>query len=190
MKCVTTLSFVCLVGLASGQEAVITDAPPATNQTVITSDRLEYDYPRAIAVFTGNVLVRDADMKMWSDKMTVIMTPEDEMESVTAIGRVRIIQPGRKARCRKAIFLVDRNEVILTGNAVIEQDKDRVEGRVIHIWTDSDRMVSEPGHLVVFSKDQKSEDRGQTEAEGTQVEAGSSEGKSEGAATRPPTPDV
>jgi lipopolysaccharide transport protein LptA len=159
MKKSLFLSMLCAAGMASGQEPVsTTTVASTTNQTVITSDRLEYDYPHAIAVFTGNVLVRDKDMKMWSDKMTVIMTPEDEIESVTAIGRVIIKQPGRKARCRKAIFLVDKNEVILTGDAVVEQGKDRVEGRVIHIWTDSDRMVSEPGRLVIFSKDQEPED--------------------------------
>jgi len=125
--------------------------PPG--QTIITSDRMEYDYPRTLAVLTGNVLVRTTDMKMWADEMTVILTPEDDIESATAIGRVRIFQPGRKARCRKAIFLVDQNEVILTGDAVIEQGRDRIEGRVIHIWTDTDHMVSEPGHLVVFSED-------------------------------------
>ncbi|MBL7076942.1 MAG: LptA/OstA family protein [Kiritimatiellae bacterium] len=152
MKKLVLLLLMCMVGVAAGQEAV------ATNETIITSDRLEYDFPRALALFTGNVLVRDKDMKMWADKMTVILTPRDEIESVTAIGRVRIIQPDRKARCRKAIFLMDKNEVILTGDAVIEQGQDRVEGRVIHIWTDSDRMVSEPGHLVIFSKDQEPED--------------------------------
>ncbi|MDP6491162.1 MAG: LptA/OstA family protein [Kiritimatiellia bacterium] len=157
MKRSVLLSFVCLAGMACGQEPVSTNALPATtNQTIITSDRLEYDYPRAIAVFTGNVLVRDKDLKMWSDKMTVIFAPNDEIESVTAIGRVVIIQPGRRADCRKAIFLMDRNEVILTGDAKVVQGNDRVEGRVIHIWTDTDRMVSEPGHLVVSPKEEES----------------------------------
>ena len=90
MKKVVLFSLVCLMGVARGQEPVSTNtAAPSTNDTVITSDRMEYDFPRAIAVFTGNVLVRDKDMKMWSDKMTMIMTPQDEIESVTAIGRVR-----------------------------------------------------------------------------------------------------
>jgi lipopolysaccharide transport protein LptA len=142
------------VGLALGQETVSTNAASlSTNHTIITSDRLEYDYPGAIAVFSGNVLVRDKDLKMWADKMTVIFAPNEEIESVTAIGRVVIIQPGRRADCRKAIFLMDRNEVILTGDAKVVQGNDRVEGRVIHIWTDTDRMVSEPGHLVVSSKE-------------------------------------
>lgn len=125
-----------------------------TNETVITSDRLEYDYSRAIAIFTGHVLVESGDLRMWSDKMTVILTPGNDIESVTAIGNVRIVQPGSHARCRKAIFLVQDNEILLTGDAEMVQGKDRVEGRVIHIWTDSNRVVSEPGRLVVFPKKQ------------------------------------
>lgn len=150
------LIMMCSVGLVYGQADAPDIDPVAgapTNTTVITSDRMEYDYPRSLAVFTGNVLVRDKDIRMWSDKMTVILTPANEIESVTAIGRVAILQPGRKAFCRKAIFLVDKNEVILTGEAVIHQGRDRVAGEVIHIWTDSDRMVSEPGHLVVFARE-------------------------------------
>lgn len=182
MKRTILLYMVCLGGLAFGQDAVSTGTvAPSTNQTIITSDRLEYDFPRALAVFTGNVLARDKDMKMWADKMTVILTPSDEIESVTAIGRVRIIQPGRKARCRKAIFLVDRNEVILTGDAVVEQGQDRVEGRLIHIWTDSERMVSEPGHLVIFSKDQEPETGSRRPENGARrVEVGSPGSKSGG----------
>ncbi len=192
MKKIISFCMLCLVGVVFGREAVSTNAAAAsTNQTIITSDRLEYDYPRALAVFTGNVLVRDKDMKMWSDKMTVIMTPEDEIESVTAIGRVFIVQPGRKARCRKAIFLVDRNEVVLTGDAVIEQEKDRVEGRVIHIWTDSDRMVSEPGHLVVFPKDERPKEGDQrTENREQKPEDGSRTSEREESPSPPPTSDI
>ncbi len=192
MKKIISFCMLGLVGVVFGREAVSTNAAAAsTNQTIITSDRLEYDYPRALAVFTGNVLVRDKDMKMWSDKMTVIMTPEDEIESVTAIGRVFIVQPGRKARCRKAIFLVDRNEVVLTGDAVIEQEKDRVEGRVIHIWTDSDRMVSEPGHLVVFPKDERPKEGDQrTENREQKPEDGSRTSEREESPSPPPTSDI
>ena len=186
MKRLILLCVVGMAGMAFGQDAVSTnsvalttnsvalttngvvlpeiDVSLPTNQTVITSDRMEYDYSRSLAVFTGNVLVRDKDMRMWADEMTVIMAPEEEIESVTAIGRVVIIQPGRKARCRKAMFLVDQNEVILTGDAVIKQERDRVEGRVIHIWTDREQMVSEPGHLVVFTKE--SEDGGRKSEDG------------------------
>ena len=175
MKAALLVVMMCLAGLAYGRvgggdidvaatesaggtaglsTASVPVSPAPTNGTVITSDRLEYDFPRTLAIFTGNVLVRDEDMRMWADKMTVILTPESEIETVTAIGRVAIFQPERKAYCRKAIFLVDKNEVILTGKAVIHQGRDRVAGEVIHIWTDSDRMVSEPGHLVVFSDEQ------------------------------------
>jgi lipopolysaccharide transport protein LptA len=150
--CVAIMS---LAGVALAQETVVKPAAAATatNQTVITSDRLEFDYPRSIAEFTGNVLVEDKDLKMWADKMTVLLSPTDELESVVAVGHVRIRQPGSWARCRKAIFLVDQNEVILTGDAVIQSGKDRVEGNVIQIWTDSGRIVSEPGHLILQPKD-------------------------------------
>ena len=145
------LAIVSLASMALAQEAAVKPAA-ATNQTVITSDRLEFDYPRSIAEFTGNVLVVDKDLKMWADKMTVMLSPTDELESVVAVGHVRIRQPGSWARCRKAIFLVDKNEVILTGDAVIQRGKDRVEGKVIQIWTDSGRMISEPGHLILKPK--------------------------------------
>ena len=149
------VAIVSLAGVALAQETALKQAAAATatNQTVITSDRLEFDYPRSIAEFTGNVLVVDKDLKMWADTMTVMLSPTDELESVVAVGHVRIRQPGSWARCRKAIFLVDKNEVILTGDAMIQRGKDRVEGKVIHIWTDSGRMVSEPGHLILKPKD-------------------------------------
>jgi lipopolysaccharide export system protein LptA len=142
----------CLAAVRAGAQQ--TTAPAAgTNPTVITSDRLEYDYPRSMAIFTGNVVVEDKDLRMWADQMTVLFSPTEDIESVTAIGHVRIEQAGREATCGKAIFLLDRNEVVLTGDAVLKRGKDRVEGRIIQIWTDSNRMISEPGRLVAFPKD-------------------------------------
>ena len=85
--------------------------------------------------------------------MTVILSPTDDIQSIVAVGSVRIMQGDREARCRKAIFLVTKHEVILTGDAVIRRGRDRVKGNIITIWTDSDRMVSEPGHLVLHPGD-------------------------------------
>ncbi|NQU40460.1 MAG: hypothetical protein HQ523_10945 [Lentisphaerae bacterium] len=132
---------------------VETQQPAGTNDTVITSDQLDYDYPRAIAVFTGNVVVTDKEIKMWADQMTVILSTTDEVESITAVGNVRIAQGARRAHCRKAIFLVSQNEVILTGNAVIFSGSDEVHGKVITIWTDTNHMVCEPGRLILRTRD-------------------------------------
>ena len=58
------------------------------NKTVITSARAYFDYKRSIAVFTGDVNVVDPEVRIKSDKLTVIFDGSNDVSSVTAVGNV------------------------------------------------------------------------------------------------------
>jgi lipopolysaccharide export system protein LptA len=122
-----------------------------TNGTVITSDLLELDYRRSMAVFEHNVVVQDQQIRIEADKIVVIFDDDRTIKSVTATGEVVIYNEDRKAECERAVYLARSGEVVLTGNdARVSRGMDSVEGKRITFWIDDERVICEPGRLIVF----------------------------------------
>jgi len=150
---------------AGGEEAA------ATNRTVITADRLTFDYKRYIAVFEENVVAVDPRIEIESDKLTVIFDNTNDVKSVTAIGDVHLRTEDKTGVCRKAIYLARLGEVILLGDARLYRGKDSIMGDKITFWVNEDRMTCEPGRLIVVPEDEQAAepatvpDGGQAESE-------------------------
>jgi len=131
-------------GIAGGAEQAL-----GTNSTVITGERLEFDYKRYIAVFEENVVVEDPQIRIESDRLTVCFDGTNDVKSVTALGRVRMKSEDKRATCDKAVYLASSGEVIMTGSATLHRDKDYVSGERIIFWIDEDRMECTPGRLII-----------------------------------------
>jgi len=125
----------------------------ATNRTVITSDRLEFDYARSAAIFEGNVVVTDPAVRIESDKLNVLFSRTNTLESVTAVGNVVMNYGDKNARCDKAIYLSGKGELLLIGRVELRRGQDTVNADVIRYWLADDRMVCEPGRMVVFQQE-------------------------------------
>lgn len=124
-----------------------------TNTTVITSKHLNFDYKRCIAVFKENVEVVDPQIRIKSDELRVLFDKDNNVKSVTAVGNVRLWHGDKAGTCRKSIYLVKKGEVILMGDAVVRHAKGSLMGNKITYWPDEDRMICEPGRLVIFPQE-------------------------------------
>jgi lipopolysaccharide export system protein LptA len=137
--------------LGWGQEGV--------NKTVITSDRLTFDYKKSAAVFEGNVVAIDPRMKIESDELRVLFNKTNEVRSVTAIGNVHMKSEDKTATCNKAVYLSETEEVVLTGNARLNRGRDTVTGDRITFYLDEDRVVVEGGTQLTIFPDQNPTNR-------------------------------
>ena len=131
----------------------VANGEATTNSTVITSDRLDYNYRQFVAEFEGNVVVDDTRMHIEAEKMTVLFHKDNSIKSATAIGNVRIRQGDRRATCHRAVYLAAARQVIMTrsatAKAILTRGTDTVAGDVITFWLDDDRMVVEPGIMTI-----------------------------------------
>lgn len=100
-------------------------------KTELEADRLDYFYGENIAVFTKEVRVEDPRLDIWSDKLTVLMTSSNTMKSATATGNVKLRREDMDGVCEKAIFLAEKDEVILAGAVRLERPSDSIEGKMI-----------------------------------------------------------
>lgn len=115
-------------------------ASAATNQTVITSKTLDFDYGRMIAVFRDNVVVVDPQMRMDCDQLTVIFERTNDVKSITAAGNVRVRHQDKTATGKKGIYLAREAKVLLIGDATLARGSDVVKGNEITFWLNEDRM--------------------------------------------------
>ena len=124
-----------------------------TNVTVITSERLEFDYKRYIAVFEENVVVVDPRVRIETDHLVVCFDGTNDVKSVTALGNVRIRSEDKRGYCRKAVYVARTGEVVMTGDAKLHRSKDSVMGDLITFWLDEERMKCTPGRLIIYPKE-------------------------------------
>lgn len=120
-------------------------APEATNKTTITSDRLTYDYKRSIAVFEGNVVATDPQMRMSADKLTVIFDKTNDVKSITAVGHVTMKTEDKTANCEKAVYVAKTGEILMTGNAKLTRGSDVVTGEQINFNLNDEKVHFERG---------------------------------------------
>ncbi len=119
--------------------------------TVITSDRLTFDYNKQFALFEGHVVVTDPEMNLKSDTMTVRFTEDNEVETIVAEGHVQIIQVDKVAESGKATYDVATGKITLVDQPTVRRGKDLLEGEKIIFWRDENKMICEPrARLVIF----------------------------------------
>jgi lipopolysaccharide export system protein LptA len=109
----------------------------------ITSEKLDFDYKNRRTVFHGDVDVIQGDVHLQSDVLTVDYAQvgdQQELKEVTADGHVTITQGPKKATGNHAVFDQASRTVVLTGNAVLEEGSNQVNGDRIVVHPDESRM--------------------------------------------------
>jgi lipopolysaccharide transport protein LptA len=123
--------------------------PKPKGETVITSNRLEYDYQEAVVLFEENVKVQDPQFTMTADRVLVFLEGTNDVRQVRALGNVILVSEGRSARCAQAVYTRADGKIVMTGDAVLQRAKDQIWGKEIVIWVDDQRMECRPARMVL-----------------------------------------
>jgi lipopolysaccharide transport protein LptA len=119
-----------------------------TNCTVITSDRLSYDAEKKTAVFDGNVEVRDPQMNLNAEALTILFSEDHQMESIQARGQVKISQKDIIGEGDEAVYYMREGKVVLTGKPRIRRKNDELSGEIITFYRETGRMICEPNAVL------------------------------------------
>ena len=144
---------------ASGIAAAETDPAAAAEKkeeqaTVITSEKLTFDYQKQYAVFEEDVEVTDGDMRLNADKLAIWFNDKNEITLIKAEGNVRIVQQDKAAHAGEAVYEVDTGKIVLTVNPRLQRGRHYLEGDKIVYWRDQDLLVVEPEpRLVIYPDD-------------------------------------
>ena len=127
----------------------------APDATVVTSDKLTFDYLKKFALFEGRVLVNDPRLQLSADRLTIVFTEAGGAETIKAEGKVLLTQGDKKARADVATYDVESGKIVLAGGPPqMMQGRNILEGEVITFWRDEQRLECKPkARLVVYSED-------------------------------------
>ena len=127
----------------------------APDATVVTSDKLTFDYLKKFALFEGRVLVNDPRLQLSADRLTIVFTEAGRAETIKAEGKVLLTQGDKKARADVATYDVQSGKIVLAGGPPqMMQGRNILEGEVITFWRDEQRLECKPkARLVVYSED-------------------------------------
>jgi len=118
-----------------------TNAP--ARETIITSDKIDFDYKEGVILFDDHVVVDDPQFVMRSDRLLVFMESTNDVSQVMAIGHVVFSNEMRSATCDKAIYTRKDGQVVLTGDVRLKTEGEttgEVRGKKVVIWVDDERV--------------------------------------------------
>ena len=127
----------------------------AADATVVTADKLTFDYIKKFALFENNVVVNDPRLQLSANRLTIIFTEDGGAQTIKAEGKVLLTQGDKKARSDVATYDVKSGRIVLAGGPPqVMQGRNILEGEVITFWRDEQRLECKPrARLVVYSED-------------------------------------
>ena len=125
------------------------------NATVVTADKLTFDYIRKFAKFEHNVIVNDPRLQISADNLTILFTEDGGAQSIKAEGKVLLSHEDIKARADMATYDIATGRITLVGGPPqVLKDRNILEGDVIIFWRDEQRLECKPhARLVVYPDD-------------------------------------
>ena len=148
---------------AAEESAIPSAAKPgakAEEPIKITSDQMEANNKAGFVIFKGNVVARQNSGIIMSNILTVYYDDQNRMDKIIATGDVRITQEDRVGTCQKATFYPPENKIVMEEGPRLWRDRDIVEGEVITIFTDSDKMFVEGGARVTIRQKDNAKSEG------------------------------
>jgi lipopolysaccharide transport protein LptA len=139
----------------------------------IRSDTLDLDYKAKQVFYRGHVHATQADAVLESDTLQVIYGANfNDIQQVIAIGNVRMTRGADVVTGKRAVLDEGKQTVVVTGDPVIQNGRDRVAGDRILVYLEKQRSVVENAHAVLYPRQPQ-------EANGKKTSAGAKKSGSE-----------
>jgi lipopolysaccharide export system protein LptA len=88
----------------------------------VTSDNLSVDQETGIAIFTGNVLIGQGEMRLSAPRVLVVYAAEQKgIERMEATGGVTLVSGPDAAESDRADYSIADGVIVMTGNVLLDQ---------------------------------------------------------------------
>jgi lipopolysaccharide export system protein LptA len=124
----------------------------------IVSDRMDAFNEKKMVVFSGNATAKQGDKVLKSDQLLFYYKKEagkagkvgakeiemsGELEKIEAKGNVSVTQGERIATGDEAIYVQETGQIIMTGNAVLREGKNVINGDRVIVYVNENRGTVE-----------------------------------------------
>ncbi|MEO1911361.1 MAG: lipopolysaccharide transport periplasmic protein LptA [Paracoccus sp. (in: a-proteobacteria)] len=101
----------------------------------VASDNLTVNQTDGSALFEGNVVIGQGDMRLSADQVTVQYAEggQNRIQSLTATGNVTLVSGEDAAEAQKAVYDVEGGNVVLTGDVLLSQGQNVLSGDTVTV---------------------------------------------------------
>lgn len=138
MKPIRILALVlALAAPAAAQEAKVAFGGLAQDTTLpveVEADTLSVNNADGTAVFSGNVLVGQGEMRLSAAEVRVEYAPDGRaIQRLHATGGVTIANLADAAEAREALYTIDSGVIVMTGDVLLTQGQSALSGQKLTI---------------------------------------------------------
>lgn len=111
-----------------------------TSQPVeVTSDELAVNQTDGTAVFTGNVVVVQGELRLAAKSVRVEYAKDDrsKVERILASGGVTLVSATEAAEGKEAVYTVANGEIVMTGDVLLTQNGGTIAGQKLVVDLDT-----------------------------------------------------
>ena len=113
----------------------------------ITADNLTVDQDSGSAVFSGNVVVGQGEMRLSAGRIRVEYATENgaatgRIDRLFATGGVTLVNGAEAAEAQEAIYAIESSEIVMTGGVLLTQGENALSGEklIVDLTAGSGRM--------------------------------------------------
>lgn len=129
-------AFAATPGAAQETAIAFKGLKAAAGQPVeITADSLTIDQNSQTAVFKGNVLVIQGDMRLKAAELLVDYAKGDnsKIDRLTASGGVLLASPSEAVEADEAVYSLNTREIEMSGDVLLTQNQSVMSGQVLFV---------------------------------------------------------
>jgi lipopolysaccharide export system protein LptA len=155
-----------------------------SDQTIVNSDFMDFDNANNLGVFKGNVRIKNADVKLNCNQMTIHLedradgkkeiksetdiSNKKELKEIVCTGDVVITRDNKiagideKALAGRAVYVLKDNKIILSEKKpIMIRGRDSISGEKMVVWLDQSRLeVLKDSKIIIDSKQHAVKDPG------------------------------
>ena len=118
----------------------------------LDADTLAINNADGTALFTGNVIVAQGEMRLTADEVRVEYTPSGGgIKTLHATGGVTLINATDAAEAKEAVYTIDSGTVVMTGDVLLTQGANAISGQKLVINLKAGTGVMEGRVQTVFN---------------------------------------
>ncbi len=130
------LGFALLVGSAQAQQKIAFGElnQDTTLPVEVSADQLAVNNADGSAVFSGNVVVTQGEMKLAAAEVKVTYeTEQNDIKELVASGGVTVANLGDAAEAQEAVYTIESGVIVLSGDVLLTQGPSAMAGQKLTI---------------------------------------------------------
>jgi lipopolysaccharide export system protein LptA len=151
----------CLVAIAVGAQAQGTQVPFGgfTHDTSlpveVAAERLEVDQRDGTAVFSGNVVIGQGDMRLTANEVRIHYAGAEgdatgRISRLEATGGVTLVSGAEAAEAREAVYTIDDGLIVMSGDVILTQGNNALSSQQLTVNLQAGTGVLEGGVRTIL----------------------------------------